>query len=502
MRVFSSLPVLLACALGAFPTLAADGGLSMAVVVVGKDSPSASAAIVVGQIARQGFARNPRYSVLDVEASLNGGADGARLATLKRAADALERGQAAYDAFELDPALEALAESVVTYEQALGGLADAAPLVDALTFQGAAYALKGDVKNAKGAFTRAFVLNEAATLDGGRFPDTVQALFEEARQETSALATGALTIYAAPAAAEVWVDGGFRGSAPLTVSDLKVGRHYVRVVRDGYVTFGAAVDVKRGGEETVQATLRPTTSIASFEELRTRIAGNDPLAARELASMLKVDQLFVASVELAGKDVKVTGTLIDGVGGGSLAVANKAFAYEGARFRGDLEIWLAENFRKEGSAVATSDGTTTGGQRYVTEQAVSPPTPGILIAGYVVTALTIVPVLVALISGVVALYEWDSYRNQGKVWAQIAGGAPAGVPNQITASTNEGRLVLAFLGISAILADLSWLVAGGTLATGITLIVVGVNQKAEIDDVLAHAPLPALETFALQQNVE
>jgi hypothetical protein len=502
MRVSFACISVLATALLALPALAAEGGLSMAVVVVGKDSPSAPAAIVVGQIARQGFARNPRYSVLDVEASLNGGADGARLATLKRAADALERGQAAYDAFELDPALEALAECVVTYEQALGGLDDTAPLVDALIFQGAAYSLKGDVKNAKSAFTRAFVLNDAATLDGGRFPDTVQALFEEARNETSALPTGALTVYAAPAAAEVWVDGGFRGSAPLTVSDLKVGRHYVRVMRDGYVTFGAAIDVKRGGEETVQATLRPTTSLSSYEDLRTRIAGGDPLAARELASMLKVDQLMVASVELAGKDVKITGTLLDGVGGGVLAESNKAFAFESARFRGDLELWLGENFRKEGSATATTDGTTASDQRYVTEQAVSPPTPGILIAGWVVTALTVVPVLVSLIAGVVALYEWDSYRNQGKVMAQITGGPPTGVPNQITASTNEGRLVLAFLGISAILADISWLVAGGTLATGITLIVLGINEKAEIEDVLARAPLRETETLALHRNAE
>jgi hypothetical protein len=268
------------------------------------------------------------------------------------------------------------------------------------------------------------------------------------------------------------------------------------------VTFGAAVDVKRGGEETVQATLRPTTSLSSYEDLRRRIAENDPLAARELASMLKVDQLFVASVEFAGKDVKVTGKLLDGVGGGTLSEGNKAFAFESARFRGDLELWLAENFRKEGSATATSDGTTTSGQNYVTEQAVSPPTPGILIAGWVVTALTIVPVLVALISGVVALYEWDSYRNQGKFIAQLTGEAPAGVPNQITASTNEGRLVLAFLGISAILADVMWLVAGGTLVTGITLIVFGINEKAEIDDVLAHAPLPQTQTFALHRNAE
>lgn len=503
MRAHSSLLAALSLLAASTPVAAADdGGLSIAVVVVGKDSPSAGSAIVVGQIARQGFARNPRYSVLDVEASLNGGADGARLATLKRAADALERGQAAYDAFELDAALEALAEAVVTYEQGLGGLSDAGPVVDALVFQGAAYALKGDVKNAKAAFTRAFVLSDTASLDGGRFPDTVQALFEEAREQTSTLPTGALTVYAAPAAAEVWVDGGFRGSAPITVSDLKQGRHYVRVVRDGYVAFGAAVDVKRGGEETVQATLRPTTSLAPFEDLRGRIAGGDPLAARDLASLLKVDQLFVASVEQAGKDVKVTGTLLDGVGGGVLSEANKAFAFESARFRGDLELWLAENFRKEGTATATTGTATTGSQSYVTEQAVSPPTPGILIAGYVVTALTIVPVLVALISGVVALYEWDAYRNQGKVLAQITGNPPQGVPNQITASTNEGRLVLAFLGISAILTDVMWVAAGVTLVTGVTLIVFGVNEKAEIEDVLASAPPVDAPALALARNAE
>lgn len=488
--------IVLASAALALPAAAQDG-VSIATVVVAKDSPSAQQAIVIGQIARQGFARNPRYEVLDVEIMLSGGEDSTgRLAELKKAEEALETGMAAYDAFEVDAALESLAEAVGGYERAVGGMADITPLVDAYRFQGAAYALKGEQEAATEAFLKALVLDEGADLSGGQFPDTVQAIFEAARDQVATLQTGSLTVYAAPAAAEVWVDGGFRGSAPMTVTDLQAGRHYVRIVRDGYVAFGEAVDIAAGGEETVQATLRPTSGLSEFEKTARKLQSGDQRAAADLAAKLKVEQLFWATVEATGKDVKVSGFLTDGVGGGVLATGDKSFTTTSPRFRGDVELWLAENFRKEGSATATNTNTANNGESFMPSAPVEPPTPGTLIAGWIIAPLSVLPFLVGIVSYVGAFYFFDTYYLGAELLGGVTGGT--GVLDQRDAFSNDGALVLTLQGVLGIAADVLMVLSAVVLATGVTLIVFGLNEKAEIDDVLSLRAVPGGERYALE----
>ena len=487
MRNLSTAAVIGALSLGlALPASAMEDGVSIAVVVIEKDSPSAGQAIVIGQVARQGFARNPKYAVLDLEQVLSDGALGMREEKRKEAEERLESGMAAYDAFELDQALESLAEALVAYENALGTLDDIAPIADALRFQGAAYALQGDADAAKAAFARAFALDPDGELEGGRFPDTVQALYEQARESADNAPTGSVTVFAAPAAAEVYIDGNFKGSAPITVEDLAVGRHYIRVVRDGYVAYGEAVDIVAGQEETVQGTLRTTAKLGEFDGLRRRLAQGDERAAADLAALLQVDQLFSATVEATGDSVKISGTLTDGVQGTALSTQDKSFATSSARFKPELEAWLAENFRKEGGGQSAVENTAQGGEDFMNGGPVDRPTSGFLIAGWVVTALTIVPIIVAIAAGVTSLYGWDFYRNRGELFQDITGAT--GVQNQIDAQTDAGQTALLIYGIASVVTDVSWVVAAATLATGIALIVVGLNQEAEIDDVLAAGP--------------
>lgn len=475
---------------------AQQAGTSIAVITVAKDSPSAASAVVVGQVARQSFARNPRYALLDLESVLNTGNDTDRQTRLKRAESALERGLAAYDAFELDAALEAFAEAVVGFEQALPAVADLTPLIDAFRYQGAAYVLKGDVKNAKAKFRQTLVIAPGASLDSSKFPENVQAIFEEVRAEMAEAPTGTVTVYAAPAAAEVWVDGGFRGSAPLTVEDLAAGRHYVRVVRDGYASFGVAVDVGREAEETVQATLRPATRLSAYEDLKTRMLDN-PRAAAELAKLLKVDQLLWASVESRGDNVVLDGHLVDGVGGGEVTAANKTFVTNSPRFRAEVEAWLAENFRKEGTAQLTDNGGQTNRESFLPDGPVETPTPTILITGYWLAGLSAVPAVIGLGTGIYSLYAWDAYRNQGRYVSQITGNPAAGVPNQLASQTDEARLLLSILGVTAIGTDIAFVAAGAALTAGIVCIVLGLNEKAEIEDVLAEADPPRTGVWAL-----
>lgn len=465
-------------------------GVSIATVAVPKDSPSSSQAVVVGHIARQGFERNPRYSVLDLELLLENGEIPAAERRRRQAEQALERAKAAYEAFELSPALEAFAEAIVGYEQAVAALTRIDPLVEALRLQAAAYALSGDEKNARRSFEKLLALDPGATLSDPRIPESVQPVFAAAAERAQKKPTGTMTVYAAPAAAEVYVDGRFRGSAPLSIDNLPVGRHYVRVLRDGYQAFGSPVDIGARSEETVQATLRPTARLAEFDDLASRLAGGSEQGAAKLAASLKVDQLLWAVVEAAGDDVTVTAKLTDGVSGSVLASGTKTFVYNSPRFRGDLELWLAQTFRKSQGVVANRDdggAVGDGGSSFLPDKPVETPTNGKVVVGWTLVGITVVPLGVGVGFGIYSLYWWDVYKNEGKLFDNTP------LPDQLHPEVANVRN--AYL-ITSGVADVGYVLAVASLATGITLLAVGMNEQAEIEDVLAEGEAPATPLVA------
>jgi tetratricopeptide (TPR) repeat protein len=462
-----------------------DEGVSIAVVSVGKDSPSDRQSVVVGQIARQGFERNPRYSVLDLERMLEGGEASAAERRQRQADEAWRRGRAAYDAFELPAALESFAEALVGYEQAVAALVDVSPLVQVLKYQGAAYALSGDVKNARRSFKRAVTIDPGLSLAGDNFPEEVTAIAEEYRAKVESAPRGTLTVYAAPPAAEVWVDGGFRGSAPISIDNLPTGTHYVRVTRDGYASFGSPVEVGRRTEETLQATLRPTQRFAEFDDLAARLKTASEQGAAELAALLKVDQLLWLVTEAAGDDVTVTATLTDGVGGGALATGTKAFVSTSPRYRSDVELWLAQSFRKAQGAQRDDGATNTDGQvgtndgsSFLPDAPSEAPTSPKTVLGWSLVGIGIVPLGLGIGFGIGSLVPWDAYKNDGELFLQPP------VPHQLHPARTD--VWNSFL-VTSIIADVSYVVAGTMFAVGGVMLWLGANEQEEIEDVLSDA---------------
>jgi hypothetical protein len=94
----------------------------------------------------------------------------------------------------------------------------------------------------------------------------------EPRTRRVPAATGQLTVHSTPARAGVLIDGVWRGRTPLTLKDLAVGTHGVRVVEDGYIAEArrVAIDARaaattvsfqlgkvRGPERPAAAAARP-----------------------------------------------------------------------------------------------------------------------------------------------------------------------------------------------------------------------------------------------------
>ncbi|MCP4501372.1 MAG: PEGA domain-containing protein [Deltaproteobacteria bacterium] len=477
------LVLVLAFVFVALPVDAADG-ISLATVSAPTDSPSQGAAVLVGQIARQSFKRNPRYDVLEISAVLRANADWPAQRRQRQAEEALANAQAAYDAFELEPTLEALAEAIIGFEQALAAMEDITPIVEAYKLQGATYALKGDTKNASRAFAKVFMLDPGATLGDEGFPDTVQSLFEQEREQAFDAKTGGISVFSAPNAAEVWLDGSFVGVTPVTVDSITVGRHFLRVVKDGYENFGTPVDVAREQERNVQATMRAEKKFAEYDDLTARLGKGSEQGAAELARFLKVDQLFWTQVQQNGDQISVTGMLLDGVSGEPVVTQQKTFQSTSSRFRSEVEMWVSNNFRKSlvsGQTIHTKKDDD--GDSLIPEAAIAPPTPFAVFAGWTFLGAAVVGAGAGTVLGMFSLSEWDYYRNGGD-WFYEGGG----IPNQLSTSIPNSQESYAIFSIAA---DVSWALAIGCGVAGGVFLYLGLQQKQDIEDVLVRGDDPS-----------
>ncbi len=80
-------------------------------------------------------------------------------------------------------------------------------------------------------------------------------------------AIGTLSVSSDPAGAAVYVDGNFVGQTPLSLTQLPVGDHRLRVVRDGYLENGRLVRVAPGRGDTihVRLTARAASGRGAFQ---------------------------------------------------------------------------------------------------------------------------------------------------------------------------------------------------------------------------------------------
>ena len=91
--------------------------------------------------------------------------------------------------------------------------------------------------------------------------------------------TGSITIKSIPADASIFIDGKKAGSAPETISDIKVGAHLVEVKRDGYENWSENIEIT-DKEYNLSATLQEKTGSINVQ--------SEPLNATILISGNKI----------------------------------------------------------------------------------------------------------------------------------------------------------------------------------------------------------------------
>jgi tetratricopeptide (TPR) repeat protein len=460
---------------------AGTSGASVVTIAIPADGQSQTAAVRVARLADEVYAYDPDAVLLDLERVLEGG-DPPWVDKLAEGKQLAQKGRQAMDALELSVAADAFAGAIVSYEQAVAGLKDMTPLVEALAQQGAVYTLLSDARAAKASYARALSLDPAYRIEKGSTSPKVVSAFEAAMKEARAAGQGSLTVYSTTGAAEVWIDGVFRGIAPFTV-DIGAGRHYVRVLRDGYLTFATGVDVKRGSEASVQASLRPAARLAKLEELSVRVPRNKesikPVA--ELAAALQVDQLLAVVVEDENGSALLTATLVDGISGKQLARASRAFAPNDSFFDRDVRTWLDDKIRRAASrdpdAPAPSvraDGNTPGDGTaepgpgsLLPGEAEAVETPPAVTAGWALVVTGGVLGVGSVAMGLVSFNLYDTYRNK--------------LPSQLDQNLEPIRSTWL---TTSIITDAAWVLGAAAVGGGALLLVNGYAEMRAQEEVV------------------
>jgi hypothetical protein len=472
---------LLALLAASSPALAKDKGYAVAAVAIPADGQSSPVAVNTSRIAKETFAADSEISVLDMEKVLDGG-EPIWLDKLTEAEADAKKGKNAKDSVELNVASDAFASAMVAYEQAVPGLKDMSAVVDTLVQQGTVFVLSGDARSGQQSFVRALTLDPGFRLPKDGTNKRVQTTFDAAVKDERAAGQGTLTVYSSTGAAEVWVDGVFRGVAPFTV-DIAAGRHYVRVVRDGYLSFGAAAEVKRGAESSVQASLKPTAKLSKLEEATTRIARepeNDKNVA-DLAAALQVDKLVVVLVKDENGSALLNATMVDGVSGKVISKAHKVFASKDSFFEHDVHTFIDERIKNGIGIESTSGDPTPPPPPKTKDPSLLPGTPDkvetpvTVISGWVLVGTGSALAINTAVFGVISYQLYDAYRNKDLTPNDPRGGTQL--------DPNLGNVRNQWL-TTSIVTDASWVVGGACLAGGIWALVNGYSEMSAREEVV------------------
>lgn len=128
----------------------------------------------------------------------------------------------------------------------------------------------GDARTSPAAFTNVEPGTHmiVATLDGYEpLPRSVQVNAGQTAQATLTLtrvspSIGSLHLTSVPSAADIYLDGAYRGSTPITIGNLATGSHAVLLRRSGYLEYSTTVSISSGSTTELPVTLaaQPSTS--------------------------------------------------------------------------------------------------------------------------------------------------------------------------------------------------------------------------------------------------
>jgi hypothetical protein len=279
-------------------------------------------------------------------------------------------------------------------------------------------------------------------------PDLIK--YGEAERKQVENARGELTVRTEPPGARVWVDGHYRGTSPVLVAGLAAGKHVVAAMHGGYALAQAELPpgehlVKLEPAELAPALRKAAAVVAADPEGPGRDAG-----ARELGRALGVDQvlLVVAKKSPAGEQLDVIALRLEVRDGHNAAFRQRVLRATDERELGDFfDLLAARDDPRDGKSPRTHFKDAGSGVKTVV---------GASLLGVGVAAAA-----TGAVFGVMALNQSNQFKETPQVQA---------VKSQTLAS--QGRTY-------AWVADVSYIVAGLSAATGLVLVLMDKADSGE-----------------------
>lgn len=336
-------PVFLILALSAHTALGGELATT-AVFAVARDPSGQRAAAVADAVLRTRAEKAKSLRLIEPARVLSGDPRTREEETLERARAAFADGRRAYDALNLDEAIARLGQAVNLYQQTGPMIGDAAELRNALVYLGAALTLRGSPDEGESTFAELLTIDPNFQLSG--FPPAVEKAFESALKRVEKSPNGSVEIYSTPPYAAVYLDGGFVGVTPVTLTDVLAGTHYLRIEKVGYTVHGAPLEISPNQKITSQTRLPSMKKGVELRDVTARCT--DEVVApegmggslRSLARMLVADTLVFVAVTQSGNDATFTGGVFDASTGTRLATERAVLNVANKTFGGDLDAYI------------------------------------------------------------------------------------------------------------------------------------------------------------------
>lgn len=332
-------------------------------IVRGTGAGSDKAAGFVTHFMRANLEADERYELVPIDQALGAPDDPQQV--LKRAANLFAQGREAYDTLDLDQAIEHLNGALRELERRAYVVRDIKVVSDILMFLGATHILRSEEAKGRDRLAQAIILNPSVEPDPAIFNPNMRNVFKAAQSQVNKARKGSIAVSAIPSYGEVFVDGRFVGIAPVTVDAALEGRHYVRIIRDGYREYGTVLAVKGNSEIAEVAELAPAPKLEEYEHLvnLTIDARNEVMAkpnatkanedvltlASQLGVLLGVEQVFLTDVRLDGERVLLRTTQFDLTTDEKMKSATHAFTYDTvpATYQREVKVMIDKHFAPE-----------------------------------------------------------------------------------------------------------------------------------------------------------
>lgn len=181
-------------------------------------------------------------------------------------------------------------------------------LLDAYLTLGIISKSMGNVGEARQAFREALRLDPNYKLDSRAFSPSLVNLFENVRNSLNILPVGDIRVESNPKVAEVYLNGIFRGVAPITIKDVPEGKNYIKLSANKYQSVRKEVNVAGGKTAKVKEKLAWTAGKKGTLDGKNYVSASTPVSQVDeglrIARLLKADKVVMVDAAGGGKSIQ------------------------------------------------------------------------------------------------------------------------------------------------------------------------------------------------------